>query len=46
MWIKLIDAQLHNYSPECGGCYNCNSCTRAFEQYYTRKLVELVSLEC
>ena len=18
----LIDAQVHNYSPECGGCYN------------------------
>ena len=29
----LIDEQVHNYSPECSGCYNCDSGTRAYEQY-------------
>ena len=27
----LIDTQVHNYSPECVGCYNCDLGTRAFE---------------
>ena len=31
----LIDAQVHNYSPEHGGCYNRHSSTRGFEQYYS-----------
>ena len=31
--VHGLDAQVHNYSPECGGCYNCNSVKHAFEQY-------------
>ena len=39
----LIDAQVHNYSPECGGCYKCDEVHMSLSSTVVYVIIEVVS---